>query len=69
MFRMFQGIKVQINVQIDPMKVTAAEEMHAVDFRNARTLEPRKILIRQEILLAPYIEPNPVLGNIENFNR
>lgn len=64
----FQGIQIQIDVQFIPIKMPSTQKLNMLDFKYTRILEPRKLLVGQEIFLSFDKDPETACGYIQDFN-
>ena len=44
------------------------DALDVMDFRQARMFKPREIAVRQKMLLAFRIEPDPMRRHVDDFN-
>jgi hypothetical protein len=64
---MFEGLDLEVDVEIWPVKMNAVEELDAQNALDRGVLEPRIFRVREEVLLAENKQPDAVGRNVQNF--
>ncbi len=63
-----EGVQFEVDVQVRPAEVAAVEQLDLENVADTGFLEPREILVGQEVFAVLHPEPNAVGGDVGDFN-
>ena len=63
-----EGVQFEVDVEVWPAEVVAVEQLDVENVADAGFLEPREILVGQEVFAVLHPEPNAVGGDVGDFN-
>jgi hypothetical protein len=67
-FRVSDRFYGEVDIEIRPVEMVFIQKFDIVDCGDGRILKPWKIFKRKKVFLLVKQQPNPVLGNLRDFN-